>query len=442
VPAHEAGSGDLERTLGLPATLAIGVGTMVGAGIFLFPGIAGGKAGPLAVVAFAAGGLVALLVAVVTAELATAMPRSGGAYAFVSRTLGPFAGALVGAAQAIGLVFASSFYLVGFGRYAGDLARRFGLTLDLGSFLVPVLTAVLLTGLNVRGARKAGNLQSAAVLALTAGLAILIGYGLLDVTGLIGETRWPADPAPRGYAPLLPTTALVFTSYLGFAQIATVGGEVKDPGHTLPRALIGSVLIAIGIYVATMLVTTSLLSAGQLESLGGLALGEVARRLVGEPGALGVLVAGLLATLSSANASILGSSRSVFALSKDELAPQVLGRVGKQYGTPYAAVIAVGVPIACLAFVSELELLAEVASLLHLVIYSLICASLVLLRRRRPQWYRPTFRAPGGALIALLGGAACLGLVAFLSPTSLVVGASILALAAVVYAAGLRARAE
>ena len=106
---------ELERTLGLTGGLAIGIGTMIGAGIFVFPGLAGGRIGTAATVSFAIGGVVALLVALPTSELATAMPKSGGGYYFISRGLGTLAGTVIGLSLWLGLVFATAFYPVGLG---------------------------------------------------------------------------------------------------------------------------------------------------------------------------------------------------------------------------------------------------------------------------------------------------------------------------------------
>src|SRR6056297_3941701 len=125
----DPGEGELERTIGLVGGLAIGIGTMIGAGIFVFPGLAAENAGPAAAVSFAIGAVVALLVALPAAELATAMPRSGGGYFFISRGLGTLAGTVVGISLWLGLVFASAFYLVGFGSYAAAVLSELGLSL-------------------------------------------------------------------------------------------------------------------------------------------------------------------------------------------------------------------------------------------------------------------------------------------------------------------------
>ena len=426
--------GELERTLGLGAALAIGVGTMVGAGIFVFPGIAAGQAGPAAMISFGTGAVIALLVALPASELATAMPQSGGAYFFVSRGLGAFPGALVGIGQWMGLVFASAFYLVGFGEYLFGVLEELGLSVGAPVTIVAVVTALLLTGINITGTQNTGTLQNIVVLSLLIILTLFLGYGVLDTFGGIGDAHLPESFAPFGGLPIATTAALVFTSYLGFVQIATVAEEVKEPGRTLPRAMVGSVIVVAVLYVITLFVATSAFPPERLNQLGETALVEVARKLVGPLGAVAILAAGLLATLSSANASILSSSRAVYALSKDELVPEQAAAASDRFQTPHIALLAAGIPIAALALVGRVELLAEVASFLHLVIYGLICIVLLVLRRREPSWYQPSFRTPGYPWIPALGALASFGLIAFMQPLSMMVGAAVLVLAALWYA--------
>jgi len=428
-PVQQNNHEDLERTLSLPAALAIGVGTMVGAGIFVFPGIAAGDAGAGAMLSFALAGGIALLVALATAELATAMPKSGGAYFFISRTFGPRLGMVVGIGQWFGLVFASAFYLTGFAEYAVRLLSEFGYALDDPPVLIGLAAALLLTMVNLLGTRGAGRLQNYVVISLVAILTLLLLYGALQAIGVFGALRLPAPFAPSGWAVVFPTTALIFTSYLGFVQIATVAGEIKAPHRNLPRALIGSVLIVGTLYILALFVSTSLLPKERLAELGETAMVEVARRLAGNVGALAILAAGLLATLSSANASILSSSRAVYALGRDGLLPPVISRIHSRFGTPHIALLAVGLPIAGLLLLRRIEVLAEVASLLHLVFYGLICITLLVLRRRAPLWYAPTFYVPAAPLVGGVGALASFGLIALMAPLSLAIGGAVLLLA-------------
>jgi APA family basic amino acid/polyamine antiporter len=205
--------GELERTIGLSGGLAIGIGTMIGAGIFVFPGIAAGEAGPAAAASFAIGAVVALLVALPASELATAMPRSGGGYYFISRGLGTLPGAVVGLSLWLGLVFATSFYLVGFGYYALDALAELGVAVD-ASLVVPIalVFGAGLTALNVTGTENAAQLQNGVVALLLSVLVVFLAAGIANAVGIVGESTTPETFAPHGVVPIVTTAALVFTS--------------------------------------------------------------------------------------------------------------------------------------------------------------------------------------------------------------------------------------
>jgi amino acid transporter len=208
-PEPSTGQEELERTLGLVPALAIGTGTMVGAGIFVFPGLAAGRAGPAAMLSFAIGAVIALLVALPTSELATAMPESGGGYSFVSRALGPLPGCMVGIGQWLGLVFASAFYLMGFGHYLADLCRELGIDLSLSVVGLALGMALLLTGVSITGTENTGDLQNWIVGSLLVILGGFLGHGGLDALGVFGRQQVPEAFSPYGTFPIFTTAALV-----------------------------------------------------------------------------------------------------------------------------------------------------------------------------------------------------------------------------------------
>jgi APA family basic amino acid/polyamine antiporter len=427
----EEGS-ELERTIGLTGGIAIGVGTMIGAGIFVFPGLAAGRAGPAAAGSFAIGAVIALLVALPASELATAMPKSGGGYYFISRGLGALPGAVVGISIWLGLVFATAFYLVGFGNYAAALLAEAGVPVEGVPVVVPLalLFGVALTALNLVGTENAAKLQNYVVGLLLTILVVFLGYGGLDALGVFGAPSAPERFLPFGPLPMFTTAALVFTSYLGFAQVATVAGDIKNPGRNLPLAMVGSVLIVGVLYVVTIFVATSAFGSDPLSRFGETAIVEVARSYFGNVGALAILLAGLLATVSSANASILSTSRAVFAVSKDALVPKVASRLNLAYGTPHVALAMAGGPVLVLVAFGEVEVLAEVASFLHLVMYGLLCVALIAMRRDEPEWYDPDFRVPAYRAVAGVGAVASFGLIAFMQRVSQVIGLAIMLAAA------------
>ncbi|WP_265108633.1 APC family permease [Halosolutus halophilus] len=418
---------ELERTLGLTGGLAIGIGTMIGAGIFVFPGLAAGRAGPAAAVSFSIGAVVALLVALPTSELATAMPKSGGGYYFISRGLGTLAGAVVGLSLWFGLVFATAFYLVGFGYYAVDTLAELGIAVGEGLVIpIALLFGAGFTVLNVTGTENAAKLQNGVVALLLSILIVFLGYGGLESVGLVGDPAAPERFAPFGAMPVFTTAALVFTSYLGFAQVATVAGEMKDPGRNLPLAMVGSVLIVGVLYVVTIFVATSAFGSETLSGFGETAMVEVGRDYLGPIGAFAIVFGGLLATMSSANASVLSTSRAIYAVSRDALLPRRASRINLRYGTPHTALGMAGGPILVLTATGRVELLAEVASFLHLIMYGLICVALIALRRNEPEWYDPDFRVPGYPVVPALGAISSFALIGFMQPASLYVGTGIM----------------
>lgn len=212
----------LERTLGFREALTIGVGTMVGAGIFVLPGPAAALAGPAAAVAFVAAGGIAVLTPLSASELATAMPASGGPYHFINRGLGPVFGSIASLGNWLGLAFATVFYAVGFGNYVAPLVL--GILPPLGIGPLPLsaaqigglVAAVLFIGVNYLSTKGTGDRQNVIVIVLLAilGLFILLGVTQADVATL-------RPLFSEGPDSVFPATALVFVSYLGFAQVAT-----------------------------------------------------------------------------------------------------------------------------------------------------------------------------------------------------------------------------
>jgi amino acid transporter len=159
----------------------------------------------------------------------------------------------------------------------------------------------------------------------------------------------------------------------------------------------------------------------------------VGRELLGPAGAFAIVFGGLLATMSSANASVLSTSRAIYAVSKDALLPKRASRINLKYGTPHVALGMAGGPILALTATGRVEILAEVASFLHLVMYGLICVALVALRRDEPEWYDPDFRVPGYPVVPILGAIASFALIGFMQRLSQILGVVIMVGTAVWY---------
>ncbi len=391
---------DLRRELGFWDALTIGAGTMIGAGIFLLAGVALEMSGPAAIFAYILSGIVCMITASSAAELATGMPTSGGDYFFVSRSLGPVFGAISGIGIWLSLTFAIAFYLYGMGEY---LSQFLPLTAFWGAFI----GGILLTILNIVGAKESGRTQVVIVLTL---FVILGGFSFLGVFNIDTENFSPFFPF--GTEPIFGTTALVFVSFLGFVKIAAVAEEIKDPSKNLPRALIGSVALVTVLYVVILLVIGGMFTQDTIGAVRD-PLTAAARRMLGNPGVVLIVLAGLLATISSANASILASSRINLAMARDRMVPNWLSKIHEKLLTPYRAIILTGVLALTFLLLDSLEDLAKVASVLQLYSYAALNIGCVVLRASNPSWYKPTYRAPGTPWLQLIASIGCIMIIIY-----------------------------
>jgi len=437
---------DLAKDLGPLAALTIGVGTMIGAGIFVLPGEAILKAGSLASVAFILGGVIAMFTALSASELGTAMPRSGGAYYYVNHALGPMFGSVAGWANWLGLAFASAFYMVGFGRY---IARIFGLSgsVGVGPISLTVVKLIALVGgaffvlINYVGAKETGRLQN---------IIVVLLIGILTVFTFLGTLRAePSNlPAATDVVTTLETTGLIFVSYLGFVQITSVAEEIKDPGKNLPRAVIGSVVIVTVIYALVLVIMSAAVPQGFIADIissdaeNPIAVVEVGSYIQGAVMGGALLFGGLLATASSANASILASSRINFAMGRDRIVTPALNEIHPRYGTPYRAIGITGGLILLFIIIGDLTLLSGAASGLHLIIYGLLNVALIVMRYVNPEEYAPDFVVPLYPLLPILGVVLSFALLVFVASDALLLSFGIAAAAILWYGFYARSRTE
>jgi nucleotide-binding universal stress UspA family protein len=275
---------------------------------------------------------------------------------------------------------------------------------------------------NYLGAKETGGVQNVIVFILLSILTVfaIAGFFSFEYATLAGE----GGLAPFGSAAILPATALVFVSFLGYAKIATVAEELKNPGRNLPIAIVGSVGIVTVIYA--ILVTTMLGVVPwpdlSLDAPVAQAAGVSFPPSVGPVGgvaaaAAAIMTAGaLLATASSANASILASARINFAMGRDGIVTNWLNEIHPEYSTPYRSIFLTGglIIVFIVALGRDIEVLAKAASVLHLIVYALMNAALILFREADVPEYDPDFTVPLYPVTPLLGAALSLGLVAFM----------------------------
>jgi len=390
--------GKLKRNVGFIAAVSISMGTMIGAGIFVLPGIAISEAGSGAIISFAIAGLIALTAALSASELVSGMPKAGGSYHIINRSLGPAIGSVAGWGSWVGLVFKGSFAVVGFAYY-------FALFVHLPVVPVAIAAIVFLTFINVVGAKESGNTQVLMVIGLLIILVVFTGWGLSEVNF---SNYKPL--LPYGWDSVFTVAGLVFVSYVGLIKVLAIAEEIKNPRETIPKAIILSTIMIILLYILVMFVIAGVAPHGFFAGTETPVV-EAAKIFMGDIGMTILAFAGLLATFSTGNAVILCSPRYLFAMSRDGLIPDWLSEVHGRFYTPYKSIlVTAGAMILLVLFVDVIGL-AELASAFNLVIFSLINVSVILMRVNKPIWFKPSFKSPGYPLVQIIGAIASLSLI-------------------------------
>jgi len=409
---------DFTRELGFLDATSIGLGTMIGGGIFILPSIAAKQAGPASAISFVIGGLVSLLAALSHAELATDMQYSeGGTYRYSHRALGSLVASVVGWGMWVGLVFATAFYVVGFAQYLTYFSDAVPIS------AVAIALAAALIALNYYGAAEASSLEDAIVVTL---LVLIVGFVGTGAPNVSTGTLRPLNP--NGWSAVLATTGTVYVAFIGFALIATATAEIENPARNLPLSMVTAVAVPTVLYVGVMVVSTGVLPAEELHG-SRIPVADVAEAFAGQAGATAMVIGAVLATVSSANASILAAGRVSYAMGADRMLTDYFHTVHDRFGTPHRAIVVTGVAIVALVGIGVgVGVLAEVASFMYLVTYGLGHVAVIQLRRNDEE-YDPEFVIPSLLYPAapVLGVVATLAITTQMDPVVIAGGAVIIA---------------
>ncbi len=371
---------ELERDLGLPSVLAISIGAMIGSGIFILPALALEIAGPAVIFAYALAGLLVVPAALSKSEMATAMPEAGGTYIYIERGMGPLLGTIAGVGTWFSLSFKGALALVGGVPYLL-------LLFDLPKEPVALGLAAVLILVNVVGAKQTGRLQVGIVVVMLAALGWFTAGSAPAV-----QTANYVDFFDAGLGGLFAATGLVFVSYAGVTKVASVAEEIEDPGRNIPLGILGSLVFTTVLYVAIVAVLVGVTDPGTVAG-SETPMAEAAQATLGYAGWIAVILAAMLALVSTANAGILSSSRYPFAMSRDKLAPPSLSAVSDRFGTPLNSITLTGaVLLLLIAFVPILDI-AKLASAFQIMVFALINLAVVAFREGNAA-YDPEFTSP------------------------------------------------
>ncbi len=407
----------LKRELGLWSVFAIATGAMISSGLFILPGIAYARTGPSVFLSYFFAGLLAVAGMLSQAELISAMPRAGGDYFYVTRTLGPAAGTVSGLLTWASLSFKSAFALIG-------MATFLELIVPINMHVAAIALTAVFVALNILGAKEASLIQKILVVSMLGLLLLYIFEGIQDVRVTNFEPF-----AFDGLKGIISTAGMVFISYGGLLKVASIAEEVKNPGKNIPLGMFISFFVVVSLYFLVILTTVGVLGDKLANSLtpitdgAAVVLGSLGQKLIG--------VAAVLAFVSTANAGIMAAARYPFALSRDGLLPTVTGKLNR-FGVPFVSVLLTGALIVA-SLLMPLKPFVKAASSVLILSYAFACLSLLIMRFSGITNYRPQFRAPLFPYIQIIGLVGYVAMVVEMGLESILITLGIGALGLVFY---------
>ena len=379
---------ELPRELGFVSALAIGVGTMIAAGIFTLSGLAVQQVGSGAVVSFIIAACVALFTALSYCEFSSLYPTSGEGYLYAHKSLTPTLAWVVGFSLLLGYTASCAFYLSSLSKYFHEFIYHAPWQPLSGLFALSLLTA-----LNLKGSKESSTFQIVVTAAKVLLLFWFVVGGLNDLNVVQITAQLETD-----IVKLTSTAAMVFITFFGFSAIAASAGEIKSPTTTIPHAIFWSMGIVSVLYIAVVLVVI----VAKLENYDEKAMGFAAELFLGPIGQKVIVGGAIFSMLSAANASVMAGSRVIFTMSQQQHLPFVLSRVSMTHKTPINAVLLTGMLIGCFSLIFNLEDLAHYADAVLLVALSMVNLALIMHRKRYPTTKRP-FKVPLVPLLPTLG---------------------------------------
>ena len=418
IEALTSNENGLKKTLSARDLTILGVGAIIGAGIFVLTGIAAAKyAGPAIVLSFVLAGIACALAALCYSELAAMIPVSGSAYSYAYATMGELMAWVIGWDLILEYALASSTVAIGWSGYLNSFLDNIGLHLPhylttayladpaQGFVNLPaVIIILLLTGLLILGIRQSAIFNAVMVFIKLAVIVVFITVGL----GNIDTPNW-SDFTPFGFGGVLTGAGVIFFAYIGFDAVSTAAQEAINPEQDVPKGIIGSLLICTVLYILVAGILTGVVSYTELNVAAPIAL---AIDHMGLNWLSPIVKLGAITGLTSVMLVLLmGQSRIFYSMAQDRLLPGVFANIHPHYQTPHWSTLIVGSAVALLAGFMPIEKLGELVSIGTLFAFVLVCGGVIVLRKTHPDMPRH-FRCPAVPVLPLAGIVVCLALMA------------------------------
>ena len=410
-PAHPEPAG-LKREIGLFGATALGIGAIIGSGIFVVTGIVAGIAGPAMIISVLIAGIIALFSALSVAELSVYLPEEGGTYTYAQKLISPFAGFIAGWIWIFSNIFVGAAVSLGFAHYFVTLFPAIPVK------GIAVIICLIFIIINYIGLKESTLLNNVLVTLKVLILLFFIAFGLGFFNG---SNMMPF--APAGISGILSGAALIFFAYTGFARVTIMAEEVKDPEKTIPRSIFLALAISTFLYILVSVIAVGLVGASGLSSSGSPLAAAIG--ITGSTTAVFLISSGaMIATASVLLTTIMGISRIMFAMARTGDLPAFLKRIHPGFNTPHYAIWISGACIIAAILLADLTLVVAVSTFAMLIFY--LIANVAAFRI--PSKYR---QYP--ALVPIIGAISCLGLIGFLTINSWIIGIIGLALGVVWY---------
>lgn len=408
---EDARSHGLRRTLGPLHLVLLGIGCILGAGIYVLPGTAAANfAGPAVMISFVLAGTACALTALCYAELASTMPVSGSSYSYCYAAFGEVFAWGLGWILMLEYTLASSTLAVGFSSYLASLLRDFGVIVppylatpligSAGGFsinLFAVLAIAAVTAVLCAGVRQSAGVNAFLVVVKVAVLAVVISVGV----GAVDPGNWKPFVPPHeggfafGWPGILRAASILFFAYLGFETVSTAASESRNPQRDMPIGILGALFVCTALYLAVAAILTGVVPYRELGVADPVAL---AVDRMGRPSvAVFVKVGALMGLASVLLVNAFGQSRITFQMSRDGMLPAAFSRVHERFCTPYRGIMVLGAVSAVCAAFFPIGMLADLVSLGAGLAFATVCFCTMWLRTRRPDLPRP-FRVPLGGV--------------------------------------------